>query len=267
MHIYAGIRTLSITCLATICPGHQKVKKTRVEEKQHWIHLYKCSMNSGNLPALLLVGKQFGVYWIWPRHHVLTWFSVDHWSHKRLRDSMVRSVWETLCTSTTNPPQRPPPHTYICIAKLWEFLKWEDCHTGFTKFTWSSKVLWESWTLLDKDSMLFWNISISPDSSFTSLCWTLPHASPVLTPSWELLSFTHIVIQSSPAESNSPGLSASWKKAAVGRQSLIHATCKNYPETWHDAQSKAGGNTGTYAWQSEVWDDHKGGQDRLRNGE
>ena len=68
-------------------------------------------MNSGNLPALLLVGKQFGVYWIWPRHHVLTWFSVDHWSHKRLRGSMVRSVWETLCTSTTNTPA--PPHTYI----------------------------------------------------------------------------------------------------------------------------------------------------------
>lgn len=234
MHIHPGIRTLSITGLATICPRHQKVKKKRVEEKQHWRHLYKCTMNSGNLPALLLAGEQFGVYWIWPRHRVLTCFSVDHWSHKRLRDSMVRSVWETLCTSTTNPP---PTTTHIHLhSKVMRVLEVRRLSHRFTKFTWSSKVLWESWRLLPKDSMLFWNISISPDSSFTSLCWTLPHASPVLTPSWELLSFTHIVIQSSPAESNSPGLSASWKKAAVGRQSLIHATCKNYPETWHDAE-------------------------------
>ena len=36
--------------------------------------------------------------------------SVKHWSHKRLRGSTVRSVWETMWTSTTI---TTPSHTHM----------------------------------------------------------------------------------------------------------------------------------------------------------
>ena len=41
-------------------------------------------------------------------------------------------------------PPPPTPHTHTCfhIATFQEFLKWQDWHPGFTKFTPSSKVSW-----------------------------------------------------------------------------------------------------------------------------
>lgn len=194
-------------------------EKKKMEEKLNAedlsIHWLKYSMNSGNLPALRLVGKQyrFGVYCIWSSYCVLKWVSMEHSSQKRLRRSVVRWVWETMWSSTSTTP--PHKRTYskglrIAIKRLFP--------SGFTKFPWSSKVLWGNLRRYPRDNMLSWrgaHPSIQTQAPHGCV-GHLPHASPCAH-TFIGAQVTHTVTQSSPSESDSSGLSESWKKEAMDR--------------------------------------------------